>query len=256
MPQSPVNGSIRGVFFDLYGTLLTYGDMKSAWSDWLFELHGQLQTMGHRMSIEELSSACDGFFGRSRPSAVDGQTIYESRIERLCLELGIRAGSQDLARLADSTIEVWQAHVDLDPSAMTTLRKLSGSVSVALVTNFDHPRHVRSLLSALGLDGFFETVLISGDTDFEKPDPRIFDAPLSSLGLSPSEVVYVGDAQVDVDAARGAGIHPILIERASGATDHANLDFKSDARSAVQLSVDGLDTVANLDEVLSLVPTQ
>jgi FMN phosphatase YigB (HAD superfamily) len=26
---------IRGVFFDLYGTLLRYGDMKSAWADWL-----------------------------------------------------------------------------------------------------------------------------------------------------------------------------------------------------------------------------
>ena len=26
---------IRGVFFDLYGTFLRYGDMKSAWADWL-----------------------------------------------------------------------------------------------------------------------------------------------------------------------------------------------------------------------------
>jgi len=26
---------IRGVFFDVYGTLLRYGDMKLAWADWL-----------------------------------------------------------------------------------------------------------------------------------------------------------------------------------------------------------------------------
>ena len=26
---------IRSVFFDVYGTLLRYGDMKLAWADWL-----------------------------------------------------------------------------------------------------------------------------------------------------------------------------------------------------------------------------
>ena len=26
---------IRGVFFDVYGTLLRYGEMKLAWADWL-----------------------------------------------------------------------------------------------------------------------------------------------------------------------------------------------------------------------------
>jgi hypothetical protein len=27
--------SVQGFFFDLYGTLLIYGNMKKAWSDWL-----------------------------------------------------------------------------------------------------------------------------------------------------------------------------------------------------------------------------
>jgi hypothetical protein len=29
----------QGVFFDLYGTLLIYGDMTAAWADWLSDLH-------------------------------------------------------------------------------------------------------------------------------------------------------------------------------------------------------------------------
>ncbi|MFC1452257.1 HAD family hydrolase [Verrucomicrobiota bacterium] len=33
----------KGVFFDLYGTLLVYGDMEAAWADWLRAFHESLR---------------------------------------------------------------------------------------------------------------------------------------------------------------------------------------------------------------------
>ena len=47
------------------------------------------------------------------------------------------------------------------------------------------------------------------DTSVHKPDPRVFDAPLGALrttGITPPEVVYVGDSLIDHAAAVGAGI--------------------------------------------------
>ena len=30
--------TFKGVFFDLYGTILVYGDVQAAWVDWLAEI--------------------------------------------------------------------------------------------------------------------------------------------------------------------------------------------------------------------------
>ena len=47
----------------------------------------------------------------------------------------------------------------------------------------------------------------------KKPDPRIFDSALEQTGMKPKEIVYVGDTEDDTEAARAAGIVPILIQR-------------------------------------------
>jgi phosphoglycolate phosphatase len=50
-------------------------------------------------------------------------------------------------------------------------------------------------------------VQTSEDTPYYKPDPRVFDltkAQLHSLGVGPTEILYVGDSLKDLHAARGA----------------------------------------------------
>ena len=54
--------TINGIFFDLYGTLLVYGNMDTAWSDWLNTLHKQLRLRGLTLSIESLAETCDQFY--------------------------------------------------------------------------------------------------------------------------------------------------------------------------------------------------
>jgi len=53
------------------------------------------------------------------------------------------------------------------------------------------------------------------DTDYHKPDPRVFEpalAWLSSQGIKPGEVLYVGDGLHDMKAAIGAGFNFIGVE--------------------------------------------
>ena len=75
--------TINGIFFDLYGTLLVYGNMDVAWSDWLSALHTQLRRHGLTRSIESLAKTCDQFFGKSEPiPRQHNLTVFEQRIQK------------------------------------------------------------------------------------------------------------------------------------------------------------------------------
>ncbi len=78
----------KGVFFDLYGTLLVFGDMHAAWADWLGALHRCLGQAGLRMDRETLARRCDGFFSQPEPPPTDGLTLFECRIQSLARQAG------------------------------------------------------------------------------------------------------------------------------------------------------------------------
>jgi putative hydrolase of the HAD superfamily len=81
---------------------------------------------------------------------------------------------------------------------------------MAVVSNADG--RVRGLLEAAGVTPWLEFVVDSAEVGLEKPDPRIFHAATERLGLPPSSCAYVGDIyEIDVEGARRAGLHPILI---------------------------------------------
>ena len=206
--------AINGIFFDLYGTLLVYGNMDVAWSDWLNEFHQQLRLHGLTCSIESFAKTCDQFFGKSEPTPRQHNiTVFEQRIQNLCLDLDLNLTSEDITEIANKIACAWQKHIVLDAEALHVLQILHRSKKLALISNFDHPPHVHSVLNELGLTHFFHSVVISGEVGVKKPDPRIFDSAFAQTGMKPEEVVYVGDTEDDTEAARAAGIVPILIQR-------------------------------------------
>ena len=206
--------TINGIFFDLYGTLLVYGNMDAAWADWLSEFHKQLRLHGLTRSIESFAKTCDQFFGKSEPTPRQhNMTVFEQRIQNLCADLHLNLTSEDITEIANKIASAWQKHIPLDAEARHVLQILHRSKKLALISNFDHPPHVHSVLSKLGLTDFFDSVVISAEVGVKKPDPRIFDSALEKTGMKPEEVVYVGDTEDDTEAARAAGIVPILIQR-------------------------------------------
>jgi putative hydrolase of the HAD superfamily len=215
----------RGVFFDLYGTLLLYGDMKAAWSDWLSEFFACLQRHGLSLSEEQFAKQCDRFFGKDQPTSQDGLTVFERRILALCCDLSLSLAPEDIRHIANHIANAWQGHVSLDPHSIPTLQSLREHKTLALISNFDHPPHVRRVISAFRLDDFFEVIVISGEIGIKKPDPEIFRLALEKTGLGPEEVVYVGDTEEDVAGARAAAIRPISIRRELAEDDGNAFDF-------------------------------
>ena len=242
--------TINGIFFDLYGTLLVYGNMDVAWSDWLNEFHGQLRLRGLTCSIESFAKTCDRFYSKSEPTPRQHNlTVFEQRIQNLCFDLQLHPTVEDIKEIATNVANTWQKHIPLDSEALQVLHTLHRSKKLALVSNFDHPPHVRSVLTELGLTLFFDSVVISGEVGVKKPDPRIFDLALDQTAMKPEEVIYVGDTADDVKAARAANIVPILIQREN---EGNAFDFRYDENSLaeIELTVD-VRRITKLSELIA-----
>jgi putative hydrolase of the HAD superfamily len=218
--------SIRGVFFDLYGTLLVYGDMQAAWIDWLETFYDCMQKHGLSISIDAFSRCCDRFFGKEEPVSVqDGLTVFERRIKTLGIELGVELTPAHIGVMADTVVCAWQKHVSIDEEAAPVLRSLKPRKVLCLISNFDHPPHVYRILSEYGLGNLFKKVIVSAEVGYRKPDPAIFSKAIEGTGLHDREVAYVGDTEEDVTGALAASMKPIIIRREKNSTDHRALDY-------------------------------
>ncbi|WP_176343906.1 HAD-IA family hydrolase [Priestia aryabhattai] len=65
-------------------------------------------------------------------------------------------------------------------------------------------------IKALGIDHYFDTILVSEQEGIKKPHKDIFLRALKALDVSAEESVYIGDhPENDVLGARGAGMHAV-----------------------------------------------
>ncbi len=93
------------------------------------------------------------------------------------------------------------------------LRELKKKFRLALITN-GAPDIQGTKIDGSNLASFFETIIISGDHGFGKPDRRIFQLALERLGVAAHEAVMIGDSlNRDIAGARDAGIRTIWINR-------------------------------------------
>jgi putative hydrolase of the HAD superfamily len=250
--------NVQGIYFDLYGTLLVYGNMKKAWSDWLSTFYHLLKKQGLNISAESFSQECDGFFSAPAPASnEDHLTVLERRIQYLCQRLNHQLHKEELSHIADAIADAWQTHISIDPEAMPVLAALKQNKKmVGLVSNFDHPPHVRRILSNNGLESILDTTIISSEVGVKKPDPAIFELALQQTGISPADAVYVGDTEEDVTGAIAARIRPIFIARPVNPTVSADLDFQV-AYPSTDLSVNHswkneVTVISSLQEVLQI----
>ena len=85
-------------------------------------------------------------------------------------------------------------------------------VKTALITN-GTPELQYSKLSSLEMTECFDEIIVSGETEYEKPDEKIFQLMAERLGVSTSEMLYIGDHPLnDVEGSRQAGCVPVWVK--------------------------------------------
>ncbi|MFD4032944.1 HAD family hydrolase [Streptomyces sp. NPDC058637] len=84
--------------------------------------------------------------------------------------------------------EAWQPY----PDAAEVLRGLRDhGIAVGVVSNIGWD--LRPVFRAHGLDELVDAYVLSYEHGIQKPDPRLFEAACTLLGLDPSDAVMVGD---------------------------------------------------------------
>jgi len=101
----------------------------------------------------------------------------------------------------------------LYPEALECLKRLrEQGFRLGVVSNFDS--RLRQILQNLGIGDLFEQVALSWEAGAAKPRAKIFKHALKAMGLTPRQVLHVGDSIAeDVEGARGAGLTPVLLDR-------------------------------------------
>lgn len=123
----------------------------------------------------------------------------------------------------------WALHDDAIPCLEALLRAIPG-VRFGLVTNGELEYQALKV-AAVGLAGYIEHTIASGELDFAKPDARIFEHACSVFGVEPSSAAYVGDRlYTDAIGAANAGLTGVWLDRRGTATDE---DLAAAAASGV-----------------------
>jgi phosphoglycolate phosphatase len=85
-----------------------------------------------------------------------------------------------------------------------TLDALEGRVELAICTN--RASSMERLLESFGLERYFSCVMTAGKVVHPKPHPEPVLRVLEYYGISPQEALFVGDSDVDRQAAEAAGV--------------------------------------------------
>ncbi|MBX5489891.1 MAG: HAD-IA family hydrolase [Chloroflexi bacterium] len=208
-------GAIRAVFFDVGGTLVYPHPSFPGVIARVLAQHGfpvpeeQIAAL-EPIVLAEMATlhAAGGGFTRSE---AESRQFWHGLYCRFLDHLGIPAGGDLPRHLYDEFIkyETYRLYPDTLP-ALEALR--ARGVALGIISNWES--WLEPLLLHLEIHGFFAATAISGHHGVEKPDPRIFELAVASLGVPPAEAAHVGDSvRHDVEGARRAGLVPVLIDR-------------------------------------------
>jgi len=202
----------RAVLFDLDETLFDFSRSEARALSGALAGHGLRPARSVVGVYREINAA---LWARYRRGTIGQAALARERFRRLLRRLG--ADPAGAPELGERYLALLSRRADLLPGCRRTLRALARRHRLAIVTN-GIDRVQRGRLEASGLGALFDVVVTSEGCGFRKPDPRIMQAALTALGVSPREALYVGDdLETDGGAARAAGVAFCWIDRSNGA---------------------------------------
>ncbi len=205
--------ALTTIFFDAGGTLVFPDTSRTL---------AALAARGVVPSREQLYAAeraAKREFDRARAEhrSVDAQ-YWETYYQQLLFDLGMAEERELRAALVAATRQSrnWCA---VPPETRPVLERLQRRFRLGVISNSDGT--IRELMHTVGLGDCFASFTDSALCGHEKPDARIFQAAMASLGAKPQESLYVGDIYcVDFAGAQAVGMHAMLMDAAGTYRDN------------------------------------
>jgi putative hydrolase of the HAD superfamily len=190
---------IKSFIFDLDGTLL---DRDSSLKGFVENQHERIKSF----QLVTRDKFVNRFIELDQKGYVWKDKVYQTLIE----EFNLESKWEDL--LTDY-IDSFQNHCIGFSNLIEILEYLKKQgIKLGIITNGPE-KFQENNIRALGIEQYFDIIVISEREGIKKPDPEIFNRTLGRLKVQPNESIYVGDHPInDVRASRSVGMKSIWKE--------------------------------------------
>jgi putative hydrolase of the HAD superfamily len=107
--------------------------------------------------------------------------------------------------------KIFGTMVEPYPELYEVLDALKENYKLGIITN-GYSTVQRDKIKTAKISHYFDDIIVSGETEHEKPDPDIFALSCRHLGINPKEAVFVGDYfPNDIEGAIRVGMIPVWI---------------------------------------------
>jgi putative hydrolase of the HAD superfamily len=217
---------IRAVIFDCYSTLIDIRTNER--KEEVFEyLSLYLQYYGARIDATRLKSAL----------SLETERYLQSREERYA-EVDLEIVFKDILKkeglensfLAESCCKLLRVlsreRFELFPDSIPVLKEIERSGYPLGVVSDAQKVFCLEEAEILGLNRFFDCIVLSTQFGFRKPDPRLFTIACALVDIPPVDAVYIGnDPETDVKGAKQIGMRAILLDRSLKQNRELKPDF-------------------------------
>lgn len=215
----------QGLIFDINGTLVDI--LTNEYDDNLYRVVSNfLDYQGISLPPDEIRQF---FFElnksqrRESPEKypeIDVVALFREMLETRASAF-LRSLSKEKRKMLPATLaEVFRAasrfKLQLYPDVETVLTSLRSRYRMGAVSDGQSLWAFPELRS-VGLAEYFETVIVSSDLGYRKPDARIFEEALMKMDLLPSETLFIGnDMYRDVFGAHELGMQTVFFRSNQG----------------------------------------
>lgn len=206
----------KAVFFDVGGTLLrvhpSVGDVYATHAR-EYGFTGSADDLNREFRQEWTQMGGMESLGTRKGLEVE-RAFWKELVRRVFKSHG---GLENFDRYFDHIYDVfrskesWRVFEDVTESGLLDQLQQKGIV-LGVVSNWDS--RLPEILKNTGLAPYFKFILASTVVGSAKPDTAIFNEALQRAGVPPEQACHIGDEpDTDIEGARKAGMHSILIDR-------------------------------------------
>jgi len=102
--------------------------------------------------------------------------------------------------------------LSLREGAKKLIKQVQQQCRLGLISNFTHAPVIYKSLRKLGIDEFFNAIVVSEENGWRKPSPKIFQDALNKLQVPAYQAVFIGDSPIeDIKGAKQAGLKTVFV---------------------------------------------
>lgn len=199
------------VVFDCYQTLVYKKNLETT-------IQKFIENRFHKkIPVNEITAALDTLYNRNKlqhpnfESGREREKYYVSYNKQLLETLRLKISDEE-ARNMNNMIDTHTKY-SIYNDVLKCLKFFDKEkIPMGILANWT--KNLKKVIKEVGISEYFSFITSSSESEYSKPDPRVFLSLISSELKKYSKIYYVGDDyELDIVPARSAGLTPVLIDR-------------------------------------------